>query len=428
MAGRESLTIVIAVCCCWAATAARCQDTTRPSAVKPADATGAAGVAVPSGGAAQFAEEEGQTADNARSLLSDDDLSFWAKAMESPQYSVRSAATDRLMDLSAEQMPKFVTLIREGSLESIQRGALLLQHLALSGTDPQQRAARQILGELSRPGPSLLSQRARESLDAVSREQRQRAVVKLTAAGAQYHNDNNNSPNILIQGQNAILPMPMIRFGRTWRGDLRMLELLACVPDVERVVLEGPHIDDRWIPYIAQLPKLSMLTIRKATLTDEGLAPLQNASRLRSLEIYYTDLTNSSVPVLSKLKLDVLTMFGNKLTADQKDVLSNAIPAAKVDLRPGGALLGVRQPLQGENGDGLRGCHVHFVEPKSGAERAGIRRQDVIVKFNGTELSNFQQMLELIGRHRPGDVVPIQLLRDGQPVVVEATLGEWMEK
>ncbi|MDA0657312.1 MAG: PDZ domain-containing protein [Planctomycetota bacterium] len=424
MAGREALTIVMALCCCWAVTPARCQDTTRPSAAKPADGTGAAGNSVSAGGATQSADEAGQTDDNARSLLSDEALSFWAKELESPQYSVRSAATDRLMDLTPEQLPKFVALFLEGSLESIQRGALVLQHLALSGSDAQQRAARQILGELSRSGPSLLAQRARESLDAVAREKRQRAIVKLTAAGAQYHNDSNSVPEFMVRAQ----PLPTIRFGRTWRGDLPMLELLSCVQEVERVVLEGPQIDDRWIPYIAQLPRLRTLTIRKASLTDEGLVPLQNAASLRSLEIYYTDLTNSSVPTLGKLKLEVLTMFGNKLTKDQKDVLSDAIPTAKVDLRPGGAFLGVGPPQQGENGDGLRGCHVYVVLPKSGAERAGIQRQDIIVKYNGTEVNNFLQMTELIGRQRPGDVVPIQVLRDGQPLVVEATLGEWSEK
>jgi len=358
-------------------------------------------------------------------LLTDDELRYWTTALESPQYSVRSAATDRLMDLSAEQVPTFAALIRDGSLETVQRGTLVLQQLALSGGTGPQRAARDVLEVLSQPGPSLLAQRARESLRAIAREQRHRAVNRFTAAGAQYQSQMFNSMGL---GDGAVQTWTTLRFGRTWRGNKDLLELLTWVTDVDRIVLEGPQVTDEWIPHVARLPRLASLSIRKANLSDGGLAPLQHASSLRNLEIYYVPLTNQVVPHFEKIKLERLVMYGNNLTKDQSESLKEATGTKEVDLRPGGGFLGVSQPQPGARAPQNPGCLVAAVVPNTAAERAGMRANDVIIKFNGVEVHSFVQMTGLIGEQRAGDKVQVDILRDQQPMTVEVTLGEWIER
>ena len=71
------------------------------------------------------------------------------------------------------------------------------------------------------------------------------------------------------------------------------------------------------------------------------------------------------------------------------------------------------------------GCQVGIVKPGTAAHRAGIRTDDIITRFDGKKITDFDTLVELIGRHQPGEKVPVEIIRQGTRLTVEVELGEW---
>lgn len=72
--------------------------------------------------------------------------------------------------------------------------------------------------------------------------------------------------------------------------------------------------------------------------------------------------------------------------------------------------------------DITRGVYVQEVNKNSAAIEAGIKAGDVITQVGGVDVNTSSQLQEQISRHRPGDVVKITLLRDGNNKTVNVTL------
>ena len=92
--------------------------------------------------------------------------------------------------------------------------------------------------------------------------------------------------------------------------------------------------------------------------------------------------------------------------------------------------LGVR--IQGMTGDlaaglgleGSRGALVSDVTPGSAAAKAGLKRGDVILGFQGRTVTDNNALRNEIAATRPGTTVTLDVLRDGKPQQVKATLDE----
>lgn len=72
----------------------------------------------------------------------------------------------------------------------------------------------------------------------------------------------------------------------------------------------------------------------------------------------------------------------------------------------------------------VRGVKIDSVFGGSPAEKAGIRRGDVIVKFNGDEVDNSDQFSVLVSTVKTGSTVPVRVLRDGDEVGLQATVAD----
>lgn len=69
------------------------------------------------------------------------------------------------------------------------------------------------------------------------------------------------------------------------------------------------------------------------------------------------------------------------------------------------------------------GVGVQAIAPGSPGEKAGLKTGDIIVSINGQALATPQALVRLLGTLKPGDVVEINLNRDGQAQTVQAMLG-----
>jgi putative serine protease PepD len=83
--------------------------------------------------------------------------------------------------------------------------------------------------------------------------------------------------------------------------------------------------------------------------------------------------------------------------------------------------LGLSGPSETPNGDA--GAYVQSVTPGSAADQAGIKDGDLIVEVDGTDIRSFDELRGLISSHSPGETVTVTVIRDGQRIDVQVTLG-----
>ncbi len=75
--------------------------------------------------------------------------------------------------------------------------------------------------------------------------------------------------------------------------------------------------------------------------------------------------------------------------------------------------------------DGSKGVVVAQVQPGSAADRAGLKKGDVITSFNGVEVNDPNVFRNQVASTAPGAEVTLNLLRDGREQQVRAALGEF---
>jgi C-terminal processing protease CtpA/Prc len=74
--------------------------------------------------------------------------------------------------------------------------------------------------------------------------------------------------------------------------------------------------------------------------------------------------------------------------------------------------------------EGGRGLLVQEVTEGSGAEKAGIREGDVILRFAGKKPKDFDSLAAAVRARKPGDKVDVVVLRDGEDQTLQVVLGK----
>ncbi len=70
------------------------------------------------------------------------------------------------------------------------------------------------------------------------------------------------------------------------------------------------------------------------------------------------------------------------------------------------------------------GALISDVQPDSPGAKAGLKSGDVITELDGKPVSDGGQLQVLVGQHRPGDTIRLEVMRDDKPVGVPVTLEE----
>jgi hypothetical protein len=74
-------------------------------------------------------------------------------------------------------------------------------------------------------------------------------------------------------------------------------------------------------------------------------------------------------------------------------------------------------------GGGVSGVVFDGVSPGSPAEKAGIRKGDQLIEWNGRAVASLEDFTALLGASKVGDLIKVVLLRDGKKVEAELTLA-----
>ena len=75
--------------------------------------------------------------------------------------------------------------------------------------------------------------------------------------------------------------------------------------------------------------------------------------------------------------------------------------------------------------DGLSGVYVASVSKDAAADRAGIKKDDIILSINGLSVDTRAQLMGALGQYRPGDKVNMKIRRGDKEMIVKVTLTEY---
>jgi len=221
----------------------------------------------------------------------------------------------------------------------------------------------------------------------------------------------------------------------------KSLARLAALPFLSYLTIAGERVTDDWLVHVAKLRKLHVVQIKSASITDEGLAPLRQLRELWQLSIFNTSISDHGLEVLLGTSLDTkqqapplqrtlfrvrqnVSLIGTDVTETGAKRFEAALarlnppPFPKVDFRAGGFLGVSPKP-------GFTPCTIRYVVPGSAAAKAGLKANDVIVKYNGESVDEFQSLTRMIGKNRVGHRVRIDILRGTQAMQLELVLGAW---
>lgn len=70
-----------------------------------------------------------------------------------------------------------------------------------------------------------------------------------------------------------------------------------------------------------------------------------------------------------------------------------------------------------------RGVLLGGVTPGSPGDKAGLKKGDIIIKFDDEVIADLQAMTDALRKRQPGDTVKVTVLREGKEVVLSAVLG-----
>ncbi len=98
-------------------------------------------------------------------------------------------------------------------------------------------------------------------------------------------------------------------------------------------------------------------------------------------------------------------------------------PPGRGDARSFNASLGT-VPNYGGPPPGTKGVLLDDVRPGGGADKAGMKRGDIIVKLGTFDIGSVEDLMFVLMQAKPGETVTAKVLREGKPVDLETTYQE----
>jgi hypothetical protein len=199
-----------------------------------------------------------------------------------------------------------------------------------------------------------------------------------------------------------------LRIEDRFRGTAEDLICLRWLKSVEAVRLEGRRINGEWLKQVVQLTNVRALQMRNVSITGRDLEWLHRLEHLEALEILYCPIEDDAIERLSTLPVaGKIRIFGTRISEEGIERLKTALNGAQIYFGRGGflgigtnAIAGSRQSLV-----------LTQVMEGSGAEQAGLKLGDMILKIDGKELNHFDELRAELAKHAPGESVVITYAR-----------------
>jgi hypothetical protein len=357
----------------------------------------------------------------ARRALTAEQMRELAGDLDANEFLARETAMLRLIAAGKAAIPVVTEVFRDDSLEATSRALHILQQIGLSSDQEAQDAALAALIEASKSRENALAaRRAVAAIERLTELRSKQSLVELKALGAKVAHPQT------FDGQVLDDLVESVEIGPDFQGTVDDLRRLKWVR-TGRLVLVGVQVSDAWLAHAASMTGLTELHLHTTSVTTQGLAAIAGQPDLRQVGLYYTPLDGKALDHLAGLPaLSLVKLYGTKIppAAIEEFQKTAAIP---VDARRG-AFLGVGC-TRGENS-----CILSTVHKDSPAEKAGLKEQDLLVRFGKSKVTDFDTLTALISQLDAGDDVEVEVQREAldeqggfrlKNVVTRVTLGPW---
>ena len=332
-----------------------------------------------------------------------DEVDRWVKELDDNRFVVRRIATEKLILAGEAAIQPVANAMAGSNLEVLTRGIYVLRELALSKDVSTQEAAVSALEGLTKSSQRSAARQAQEAITALGEVRQQRAIKELQELGAK----------VIVLDRTLAFQQDrrvMVEIGPAWQGTPKDLQQLKWARDVQEIAFIGIRITDPCIQSIEYLDNLQRLVIKHANVTDDALRSVSQLKRITHLDLMYTPVTDACLEHLKGVKtLSLIRLYGTEVSSGGVERFQKLAANVQIDLK-GGAFLGVRctqSPFP---------CEVTEVTDDSAAQRAGVQPRDIIVRYGGHPVADFDVLRELIAKNKVGDTVLIQVARGGSPV------------
>jgi hypothetical protein len=351
-------------------------------------------------------------------------MTAWVKDLDADEFLARETAMLSLIEAGPAAIGPLTspeTPIR--SIEAATRATHILQTLGLSPDfDVQEQARAALAAMAARREIPQLARRAAHALETLTEQRAVQSLVELETLGAKI------TRSQMFNGFGIEEYVHSIEIGPDFRGGEPDLRRLKWLPETRVLIFAGPKATGAWLKHAAAMDRLSELHLYEAAVSDGDLAPFENHAALTQVGLYYTDLTDEALAHLQKLPaLNFVKLYGTKVTRKGVEQFQAATGLAKIDHRKG-AFLGVGC----QNFDGA--CLISTVHENSPAERAGLERDDQLLRFGEAKVIDFDSLTAEISQRDSGEEVEIEVQRqvldeEGKivlrSVVTKVKLGPW---
>ena len=180
---------------------------------------------------------------------------------------------------------------------------------------------------------------------------------------------------------------------------------------VQEVAFIGSQVTDEWVRSAEHLTGVERVLIKNANITNDAVKSISKLKRVMSVDLMYTPVDDGVIAHLKDMEtVRAVRLYGTAVTKQAVEQYQAGAGNVQIDFKMG-AFLGVMcQPPPFP-------CQVIEVIADSGAARGGIEIHDIIVRYGGNPVANFDELRKLIGKNKVGDAVLIQVVRGGAPVV-----------
>jgi len=158
-------------------------------------------------------------------------------------------------------------------------------------------------------------------------------------------------------------------------------------------------------------------TIYKLIQTDAAITPANNGGALCNM---YGEVIG-----INNLKLNSTSEnygMGYAISANEaKKIIEELISSGKV-IRPSIGIYG-ESAVKADN-DGIEGVRVQEVIKESGADKAGIIPNDIIVQIADASLKNMEDLSNVLNKYKVSDRVSCKVWRGGKALKISITISE----
>lgn len=372
---------------------------------------------------------------------SDKQMRAWIDGLQSESYATRQWATQELKGAGPGVIDPLTERMSQFDVESTIRSLDILQSLAIQEGDVS-LAAEGAVRHLARAQATASAQRANDILKTIVAGKPKRAEKILRRLGAQIDMASGTYSSSYVT----------ITLGESWQGKIKDLTHLASLTDYREIAIKaiGASVDDQWMEAFGDIPNLVQLTLNRTQVTDRGMAAIPEMSALQHLRIHYCEITDQSLQYFDsgRTNLQSVFLFGTNLTREKFELMADKQDGLMTRFGLGGFF-----GIAGRTLPNDEGCLVTDVTANQAASKADIRRDDVIVEYDGVTITEFlpadqmpgnyvppvlpqkrndesdkpkgPSLSEMIGRNRPGEKVKVKIQRNGAHMIKTVELGWW---